>query len=123
MGNESGAQGRGADTHDNSVTSEKVRENYGLLSRNENFQGLPNQFPIVIAEWDRNAREVMRVALDYYNGRHTINVRVWYHDDDGLKPGKTGITLAVKHLPALADALAKAERRARELGLVDGGAQ
>ncbi len=81
------------------------------------------QFPIIIAEWDRNAREVMRVALDYYNGRHTINARVWYHDDDGLKPGKTGITLAVKHLPALADALAKAERRARELGLIDGGAQ
>lgn len=81
------------------------------------------EYPIIIAEWDRNAREVVRVALDYYNGRHTINARVWYHDDDGLKPGKTGITLAVKHLPALAEALAKAEVRARELGLLDGGAQ
>ena len=84
---------------------------------------VPLSFPIVIAEWDRNAREVVRVALDYYSGRHTVNARVWYHDDDGLKPGKTGITLAVKHLPALADALVKAEHRARELGLIEGGAQ
>ncbi|MCW5692926.1 MAG: transcriptional coactivator p15/PC4 family protein [Pseudolabrys sp.] len=82
-----------------------------------------NEFPVIIAEWDRNAREVMRVALDYYNGRHTINARVWYHDDGGLKPGKAGVTLAIKHLPALADALAKAEQRARDLGLIEGGAQ
>ena len=65
----------------------------------------------------------MRVALDIYNGKHTVNARVWYRDGDELKPGKSGITLAVKHLPALADALVKAERHARELGLVDGGAQ
>lgn len=80
------------------------------------------EYPIIIAEWDRNAREVMRVALDQYNGRHTINVRVWYRDGGELKPGKTGITLATKHLPALAEALVKAERRAHELGLLDEGA-
>lgn len=81
----------------------------------------PKPFPIIIAEWDRNAREVVRVALDFYSGRHTVNARVWFHSDDGLRPGKTGITLSVKHLPALADALAKAERQARELGLIEGG--
>jgi hypothetical protein len=78
-------------------------------------------FPIFVAEWDRNSREVVRVALDHYNGRHTINARVWYHDDnDVLKPGKTGIDLAVKHLPALADAMAKALTVARDLGLIEG---
>ena len=76
-------------------------------------------FPIVIAEWDRNKREIVRVALDRYNGRHTINARVWYRDGDELKPSKTGITLASKHLPALAEALAAAAQRARELGLID----
>lgn len=76
-------------------------------------------FPIVVAEWDRNSREVVRVALDHFNGRHTVNARVWYRDDDALKPGKTGITLAVKHLPALADAMAKALTKARELGLIE----
>jgi hypothetical protein len=79
--------------------------------------------PIIIAEWDRNKREVVRVELDQYNGRHTVNVRVWYRDGDALKPGKTGITLAVKHLPALAEALVDAERCARQLDLIDGGEQ
>jgi hypothetical protein len=90
------------------------------LNNKENISGLPNQYPIIIAEWDRNKREVVRVALDHYGGRHTVNVRIWYHDDGGLKPSKTGITLSVKHLPALADALVKAGRQALELGLLDG---
>lgn len=37
-------------------------------------------FPIIIAEWDRNSREIIRVALDRYKGRLTINARVWYRD-------------------------------------------
>ena len=78
-----------------------------------------SEFPIVIAEWDRNAREVVRVALDQYSGRYTINARVWYRDGDQLKPTKTGITLSAKHLPALAAALAKAATRAVEMGLID----
>jgi Transcriptional Coactivator p15 (PC4) len=83
-------------------------------------------FPLVIAEWDRNSREVIRVALDRYNGRHTVNCRIWYRDrdDDTLRPGKAGIALGVKHLPALADALGKALARAHQLGLLeDGGGQ
>jgi len=64
----------------------------------------------------------MRVALDIYNGKHTVNARVWYRDGGELKPGRSGITLSVKHLPALAEALAKAELYARDLGLIDGGA-
>ena len=78
----------------------------------------------MIAEWDRNSREVVRVALDRYNGRNTINARPWYHDGGTLKPSKSGITLALKHPPALADALARSLDAARDLGLLDdGGAQ
>lgn len=78
---------------------------------------------LVIAEWDRNAREIVRVALDQYKGRHTIDVRVWYCDDSGgaLKPGRSGITLALKHLPDLSDAMAKALAQARQRGLLDEG--
>ena len=81
-------------------------------------------FPLIISEWPRNAREVIRVALDHYQGRHTVNCRVWYytHTTPALQPGKSGLTLSIKHLPAMADALAKALDAARELGLlVDGG--
>lgn len=45
-------------------------------------------FPLVVAEWDRNSREVVRVALDQYNGRPTVNARVWYRDGDELKPSQ-----------------------------------
>lgn len=74
-------------------------------------------FPIIIAEFERNAREVVRVALDCYRGAHTIDVRVWYFSGRDLKPGKTGLTLSVRHVDGLADALAKAAGRARELRL------
>lgn len=79
---------------------------------------------MIIAEWDRNSREIVRVALDRFNGYHTIDVRTWYHAGDGVKPSKSGITLAIKHLPALADALRRALDAAEGLGLLDdGGAQ
>jgi Transcriptional Coactivator p15 (PC4) len=81
----------------------------------------PKPFPIVIAEWDRNAGEVVRVALDLYKGRHTINVRVWYRDGGEVKPSKSGITLAVRHLPAVADALANALLAAHDTGLLNDG--
>jgi hypothetical protein len=105
-----------------------VRENIAPLSGKENFCSRPHQssiaFPIVIAEWPRNKRETIRVALDEYQGRQTIDCRVWWHDNDGvLRPGKSGLTLAVKHLPALADAVGKALARAIELRLVDDGGE
>jgi hypothetical protein len=72
-------------------------------------------FPIIIAEWDRNGREVVRVSLDCYRGQHTIDIRVWWFSGRDLKPGKTGI----RSLGDLADGLSKARERAAELGLVD----
>jgi hypothetical protein len=76
------------------------------------------EFPIIVAEWRRNTRESIRIALDLFNGRHTIDVRAWWKDDVGnLRPGRGGITIAVRHLPALADGLANALGRA--LGLIE----
>jgi hypothetical protein len=79
----------------------------------------PTQGALIVAEWDRNSREVVRVALDQFKGHHTIGARIWYRSGDGLKPGKGGLTLGVKHLPALADAVAKALVQARGLGLLE----
>jgi hypothetical protein len=76
--------------------------------------------PLTVAEWPRNARETVRVRLDRYNGRDTIDIRSWWTDAGGeLKPGRSGFTLSVRHLPKLAEAFNEALRRARELGLVD----
>jgi hypothetical protein len=81
--------------------------------------GAAIEFPISIAEWDRNEREVVRVALDQYRGCNTIDLRNWFRAADGeLRPTKSGLTLSLKHLPALADALERALAKARELRLL-----
>ena len=116
------------DSHDISDASLAVRANTAPLSGKKNNWDLPNPsstaFPIVISEWPRNKREVIRIALNEYQGRKIIDCRVWWWGDDGaLKPGRSGLTLAVKHLQALADSLGKALGAAQRLGLlqIDGG--
>jgi Transcriptional Coactivator p15 (PC4) len=77
-------------------------------------------FPIIVAEWQRNSREIVRVALDRYNGVETVDVRAWWRDDNGnWRPGRSGLTLSVKHLPALSKGLGDALQRVRVLGLVE----
>jgi hypothetical protein len=74
----------------------------------------------VVASWPRNARETIQVALDRYQGREVIDLRTWVTAEDGsLRPTRTGITLAVRHLPQLAAALAAALTAAHERGLID----
>jgi hypothetical protein len=83
----------------------------------------PLSEPVTVAEWWKNRRgESIRVCLSAYEGRNLTDVRTWYTGDDGkLKPGK-GFAAEVRHLPRLAAAIAKAEAKARELGLIDDGA-
>jgi hypothetical protein len=80
----------------------------------------PLSEPVTVAEWWKNRRgESIRVCLSAYEGRNLADVRTWYTADDGkLKPGK-GFAAEVRHLPRLAAAIAKAEAKARELGLID----
>ena len=103
-----------------------VRANNDPLSDKGNSNPSPHlpTFPAIVAQWDRNTREVIRVELAEYNGRPTINVRVWYRDGQELRPTKSGLTLSLKHLPTLASALAVALANAESLGLLsEGGGQ
>jgi Transcriptional Coactivator p15 (PC4) len=57
-------------------------------------------------------------VLSEFQGRSIFDLRTWYTGEDGkLKPGK-GFAAEVRHLPRLAAAVAKAEAKARELGLI-----
>lgn len=77
--------------------------------------------PVVIAEFPKNSRESVRVALDEFKGQTLISIRVFYKDSaDEWRPGRSGLSMAVHHLPHLAEALAAAEAKARELRLVAG---
>ena len=74
--------------------------------------------PLTIAEWWKNRRgESIRLVLSQFQGRSIFDLRTWYTADGKLKPGK-GFAAEVRHLPRLAAAIAKAEAKARELGLV-----
>jgi len=75
--------------------------------------------PLTVAEFWKNRRgESIRLALLTFDGRNLIDLRTWYAADDGrLKPGK-GFCAEAKHLPRLTEAFAKAEAKARELGLI-----
>jgi hypothetical protein len=75
--------------------------------------------PAIVAEWAISRHERVRVSIEQFKGVDLINIRKWFEAEDGsLRPGKAGIALNVKHLPQLADAVAKAFSGARERGLV-----
>lgn len=74
---------------------------------------------IIIAEWPKNGRETMRVRLDSFKDQAVIDCRAWYPGNDGrLRPGRGGLTVSIRHLPSLANALAKAMETAIAAGLI-----
>jgi len=76
-------------------------------------------FPIIISEWERNSREVIRVELDQFGGHFIINARVWFRAEKDLRLTKVGLALSTRHLPQLAAALANALATARHFNLVE----
>jgi hypothetical protein len=68
----------------------------------------------------RNRRVHARVDLSEHKGHLLVNIRLWETGSDGIdRPTVKGIALAIRKLPELARALAKAETKARELGLLE----
>ena len=77
-------------------------------------------FPVVIAEWPRNSRELIRVSLGHLNTCFTIDIRCWWRDPKRIfRPGRDGLTLSIKHLPKLAQAISNALECAEEFGLTE----
>lgn len=79
----------------------------------------PVRFPITVAEWPRNDREIVRIALERFKDRYTIDIRVWWRDVTGIfKPSRDGLKLAISHTPKLAEGFDKACQCAEAFGLV-----
>jgi hypothetical protein len=75
--------------------------------------------PVTVAEFRKNSRESVRVAIEDFKGTICVSVRVFYEAADGdMRPGRSGIGMAVKHLPSLADAISAALVTARARGLL-----
>jgi Transcriptional Coactivator p15 (PC4) len=78
--------------------------------------------PITVAEWQRNARERIRISLDQFCGRNVVSLRTWWTNEKGEeRPGRDGITLDIHHVSKLAKAFKRAERRAKKKGLIKEG--
>lgn len=69
----------------------------------------------LVSEFQKNARETVRVRLTTYQGRDLIDIRCFYKDPETgeMKPGK-GIALRRELLPQLKEAISKAEDMASE---------
>lgn len=72
----------------------------------------------IFAEIPIRHGEKLRVALSKFKGNTFVAVRVWYADDEGLKPSNKGVNVRIEHLPAIAEGLAKALEAAKTEGLV-----
>jgi hypothetical protein len=77
--------------------------------------------PVIVADIRKNDSERLRITIDEFHGVPIIDVRQWYfsRDDSEPRPTKKGLSVAIRHLPALAKAMTDALDRAREMGLID----
>jgi hypothetical protein len=76
--------------------------------------------PIVVGRfWANRKGEAVVVQLREFEGVALLDVRKYYTGRDGkMAPTKKGLSITIRRLPELAGALAKAEHKARELGLL-----
>jgi hypothetical protein len=62
----------------------------------------------LIADIEKNSREIIRVEVTEFKGRELINLRIWYSDFDGsFKPTQKGVALDISQYAKLKDAIEK----------------
>jgi len=82
-------------------------------------QGAASNGGQVFAEIPIRRGEQLRVALSTFKGNTFVAIRIWYVDDEGLKPGNKGVNVRVDHLPDIAAGITRALEAARADGLVE----
>lgn len=74
---------------------------------------------LIIAKFEKNKKEEVRVSVGSFHGRQIINMRVYYKDDDGSwKPGKQGLALSVERYKDLAGAIVQVGEYLQTKGLL-----
>jgi len=73
----------------------------------------------LIAQFEKNATEVVRVSITEYRKRQFIDVRIYYSDDEGqYRPTKKGVSLSPEVYPDFKRALAALEKTLLERDLL-----
>ena len=73
----------------------------------------------VIAQFEKNATEVVRVSLTEFRGHKLIDLRVYYSDDAGqFKPTKKGVSVSVGLYTELKKAIHALEKTLQDRHLI-----
>ena len=65
----------------------------------------------IVAEFAKNSRETIRVAVGEFKGHQLVHIRAWVAGADvALIPTKSGIALRLEMVPQLIEALQKVGR-------------
>lgn len=73
----------------------------------------------VVAQFEKNATEVLRISLTEFRGHQLIDARIYYSDDEGqYRPTKKGVSLAVGLYPELKKAILALEKILLERKLI-----
>ena len=60
----------------------------------------------LVARFEKNKREEVRISVDNFHGKQLINMRVYYKGDAGeWLPGKQGLAISVDRYRDLAEAV------------------
>jgi hypothetical protein len=75
----------------------------------------------VVATFEKNSREEVRMSVDVFRGRKIINIRVYYRSESGgWLPGKQGVAISADRYRDLAEAILKLGEKLRADGLLPG---
>jgi transcriptional coactivator p15 (PC4) len=80
---------------------------------------MPSQNGIVVAQFEKNKKQEVRLSVENFHGKKLINIRVFYKDDDGAwKPGKQGLALSVDRYKDLAASILEVGQHLKTEGLI-----
>jgi hypothetical protein len=87
--------------------------------RNDSRSNTDEVEPILISEWPLSRGEIVRFSIGNFKGTWLIDLRKWFEAADGqLRAGPKGISLSVKHLRRISEAMTEAIEVARSRGLL-----
>jgi Transcriptional Coactivator p15 (PC4) len=73
----------------------------------------------LVAQFEKNSKEEVRLSVDDFHGRKIINMRVFYKaEGNEWRPGKQGLALSVDRYRELADAIVKLGEDLQSRGLL-----
>jgi hypothetical protein len=73
----------------------------------------------LVAQFEKNSKEEVRVSIDEFHGKKIINIRVYYRGEEKQwLPGKQGIALGIDRYRHLADAIVRLGETLQIKGLI-----